>query len=474
MWTVIAKNSGGAAVEVEDLGISIPASGQVTLSDQYTYDEIAGSDDLRALAAAGTLVINDGTSDLSAANGESFLTLTNQKYLSDNHYTKTELSTDGGGGAVHWNNVTNAPSFGSPVWVDPVLYRVLGTELASAPGSPATGDVYVDTSDQYHKYNGATWDLLGTAADGDRVIDLSHATEDILEITSGTWASVGVADDNAGVMVDDDGDAKQAQYVYSTASSSWSKIADVDFSGHLDGGSGKHDASEIDVEGTYTYISTSDLETGMGDIDTELGNLNSAVGSITGNTLDGAYDQGGAGAGRVITADNGPVQIDTSAATTAGLEIVPKAAAPSTGLAGGQFHIDSATGILYVYDATRSKWLSVNRFTVAFGEKGNVKDRDLAHYIGKMKSRNSGLRMIRDACIVGAAGHLDASGTCNMRIRSNDSATNLATVAISAAVGAQDGALNVNLVAGDYLQSFLEATTAVEDPTLIVELAWRL
>lgn len=39
-------------------------------------------------------------------------------------------------------------------------------------------------------------------------------------------------------------------------------------------------------------------------------------------TLDGAYDQGGAGAGRIITADAGPVQINGSGSNTAALGIV--------------------------------------------------------------------------------------------------------------------------------------------------------
>ena len=123
MWTVIIKNSGGAPVEIADLGISIPASSQITMSDQFSFEEIAGSDDLRDLVTAGTLVLNDGSSDLSSANGTLYLTLDQRKYLADTHYTKTELNSSGSGGAVHWDNVTNAPSFGSPKWVDPVLYR---------------------------------------------------------------------------------------------------------------------------------------------------------------------------------------------------------------------------------------------------------------------------------------------------------------------------------------------------------------
>ena len=36
---------------------------------------------------------------------------------------------------------------------------------------------------------------------------------------------------------------------------------------HLDGGTSKHDASEIDVEGAFVNIATGDLEAGLADLD---------------------------------------------------------------------------------------------------------------------------------------------------------------------------------------------------------------
>lgn len=45
-----------------------------------------------------------------------------------------------------------------------------------------------------------------------------------------------------------------------------------------------------------------------------------ATGGGGGNTLQGAYDQGGPGAGRVISADNGSVEVNISAANSAGLD----------------------------------------------------------------------------------------------------------------------------------------------------------
>lgn len=470
MWTLVVKNNSGSDQTIEDLGITIADSSQITFSDQFTFPEIAESDDLRDLVNAGTLVVNDGSSDLSSAEGVNHLTLAHLKYALDTFYTQTQLSTSGQS-TVDWGNIANAPSFGSPSWLDPVEYRVLDI-AATPPGGAQTGDVYIDTDDNhYYKYNGVSWDDLGIASSGDRVINLADADEDIYSFDGANWSSVGANSDNDAVVVNDDGDGKSAQYIYDTATSSWKKIGDVDFSGHLDGGASKHDASEIDVEGTYTYISTGDLESAISDIDTEIGNLYSAIGGISANTLDGAYDEGGAGSGRVINADAGAVKLDTGAATNSPFELVPKASLPSTDLADGQFAVKS--GILCIYDATRAKWLSVQRAILAFGKKGNSKDQYLNHYGGDVQSNLSGLRMIRDATIVGISGHLNASGTCDLNIRKNDVATDILTLSISAAIGAQNGAANVDLSAGDYLQSYVDATSNVDSPMVLVEIAWR-
>lgn len=470
MWTVIIKNSSGSDQVIEDLGITVLDTTQITFSDSFTFPEIAESDDLRALVNSGDLVVNDGSSDLSAADGVNLLTLDQKRNTLATFYTKTQLQTSGQA-TVDWDNIANAPSFGSPTWLDPVQYRVLDIS-STAPGSPAVDDVYVDTDDDhYYKWNGTSWDDLGAASTGDRVINLANTNEEIFTFDGANWSSEGSNADNDAVVVNDDGDGKQAQYIYDTTGTTWKKIGDIDFGGHLDGGPSKHDASEIDVEGSYTYLSTSDLETVIGEIDTEIGNLYSAISAISGNTLDEAYDQGGAGNGRVINADAGSVKIDTGAATNAPFEIVPKAALPSTGLADGQFAVKS--GIFCIYDATRAKWLSVQRMIVAFGKNRKAKDQYLYHFGGRIASNNSGQRMIRDATIVGISAQLDSSGTCDISIRKNDVATDILTLSLSAVLGAQNGAANVDLSAGDFLQCYLDSTTRVDDPVVLVEIAWR-
>lgn len=81
--------------------------------------------------------------------------------------------------------------------------------------------------------------------------------------------------------------------------------------------------------------------------------------------------------------------------------------------------------------------------------------------------------MIRDATIVGISAQLDSSGTCDISIRKNDVATDILTLSLSAVLGAQNGAANVDLSAGDFLQCYLDSTTRVDDPVVLVEIAWR-
>lgn len=472
MWTVIVKNSGGAAITIEDLGIAIPAAGQLELSTQFDFPTISGSDNLRDLVGAGTLVVNDGTSDLTATTGVAFLTLVQRQYLAANYYNKTEMNTAGGGAQIHYDNIIGMPTYGNPEgWYRPAKYRVLATGQSTAPASPAEGDVYVDNTAQYLKYDGAAWNVEGTAAVGDRVIDLSDGDQSILEWDGSLWQDQGAPADMYAIVLDDDGDGKGAQYIYTDGTSEWAKIADLDWADHFNGGAGKHDASEIDVEGVYSNIpgTPDDLESTIGAIDSELGALDSAISNVG---LDEAYDKGGAGAGRTVTADQGPVTLDSSGATNAPLQLTPKATRSTTGLADGQLEVGT-NGILYAYDATRAKWLSVQRQTLIFGRKGVTKNQYLPFGVGNLPSLNAGYRMLRNATIVGMSGQLDSPGTCNVQLRNDDGTSAIATLALSSEAGNQRTDLNIDLAAGNFLQSYLDATNAVNDPVVIVEVAWR-
>lgn len=239
------------------------------------------------------------------------------------------------------------------------------------------------------------------------------------------------------------------------------------FNDHLNGGINKHDANEIDIEGTYSNISGTPT-----DLESTISSINTKLGTITTHTLDVAYDGTGSGNGRTITVDSGPVKLDVNSATTAPIELVPKAALPSTGLAAGQLAIKN--DILCIYDGTRSKWLSVARIMLAFGRKGNTSNQYLGYYgDDDFPSSKSGMRMSRNATIVSMSGQIDVSGTCTFRLRKNNTVTDIASLTLSSVVGNTDTSLNVDVSANDILNMYLESSS-VSYPLILVELAWRV
>lgn len=419
MWILIIKNNSGFTQIIEDMGIEIANASQITFSDQFTYPEMAESDDLRNLVNNGDLVVNDGVSDLSAPVGVEYLTLYNITKAKDDFYTKTDLQT-GGSSSIHWNNITNTPSFGADTWVSGVLARALIIQSAQPTG--VAGDFFIDSDDNHlYKHNGISWVDQGIPVEGNRIINLDSTAEVIYTYTSGVWTAGADPVNNTGVLINDDGDGKQAQYVYNSSTLSWVKIADVDFGEP--------------------------------------------------NTLDGAYDEGGPGAGRTINSDSGAVKLDTGVSTNAPIELTEKASLPTTGLGAGQLAVKN--GILFIYDSARSKWLSVERMYLIFGRKGKTSNQYLDFGGGKLPSNNSGLRIPRDATIVAMSAQLDANGTSNFRIRKNDNSTNIETLLVNAALGAHSTTLNTDINAADFLQCYSDNASKVSDPMIIVEIAYR-
>jgi hypothetical protein len=64
----ILKNTTASAVTISDTGQVVPLSSQLTISAQ-DYDLYAASEDVILLIADGTLVVNDGSFDLTPAQG---------------------------------------------------------------------------------------------------------------------------------------------------------------------------------------------------------------------------------------------------------------------------------------------------------------------------------------------------------------------------------------------------------------------
>lgn len=64
MVTLKIVNLTASDVKVDDLGIVVPASGEEGFSDARSIREVVASASLRSLILAGTVKLNDGTSDI--------------------------------------------------------------------------------------------------------------------------------------------------------------------------------------------------------------------------------------------------------------------------------------------------------------------------------------------------------------------------------------------------------------------------
>jgi hypothetical protein len=73
---VIAKNQTAGDIYLPRTGLTIPASSQLALTDFASFYEISWEDTLRTQVASLDVVINDGTSDLSAAKADVYLAAT--------------------------------------------------------------------------------------------------------------------------------------------------------------------------------------------------------------------------------------------------------------------------------------------------------------------------------------------------------------------------------------------------------------
>lgn len=70
---IIAKNVTLSNIDIQDMGFTLSASGTPnstrTLTDYFEIHEIVSSDNLVTEVAAGNIVINDGSYDLSVSDG---------------------------------------------------------------------------------------------------------------------------------------------------------------------------------------------------------------------------------------------------------------------------------------------------------------------------------------------------------------------------------------------------------------------
>ena len=172
------------------------------------------------------------------------------------------------------------------------------------------------------------------------------------------------------------------------------------------------------------------------------------------------------------TTPNGMLTIDASSETRAALELTPQAT-PTTNLANGQLAVIGST--LYMYDATRTKWLSVESTAIQFGRNGATDTQNL-QYGGNMASGTAGALMPFDGTIV-AITAMGASGDdtdINVRVRDASNTNTINETFALSGLRYTDTAANFDFDAGDYITARArDATTTTTDVTVIFWVKWR-
>lgn len=130
-------------------------------------------------------------------------------------------------------------------------------------------------------------------------------------------------------------------------------------------------------------------------------------------------------------------------------------------------------GLLYAYDSTRSKWLSVNREQVWAARAANNATDIYLRIHDRVVSFLSSYRALRDGTITGLVANTRIAETWTLEVRINGAASSSATLAVTAATGAQDSTIDVDISAGDTIELYCNGTN-ISFPVGGVEIAWRV
>jgi len=160
--TVIAKNITGSPVDITDLGVlNILGGAQVALSDYFRLDEIQESVSLSALISAASVVINDGTVDLTLAQSLIYITPAisdiDVDVALENFADITEATQEPTGfpnrtdTTLSWNDGTRTLTLGlvgpsADVWVDGIKRTLTVALTCTIADTEGEWYFYVDTA----------------------------------------------------------------------------------------------------------------------------------------------------------------------------------------------------------------------------------------------------------------------------------------------------------------------------------------
>lgn len=161
------------------------------------------------------------------------------------------------------------------------------------------------------------------------------------------------------------------------------------------------------------------------------------------------------------------------AATDPSLYLTDKAAAPTTNLgAATQIPIVMILNTPAYQDKARAKFLSMYRHSYRYsGRDAGANTQEYAR-AGLMTSNQAGIRLLKNMTLIGISVQTAAAATWNVQVRRNNVLTNLATFALTAVTGAQASNYNVDFNQGDSVEVFIDGT-GINRPLVNLEFAER-
>jgi len=134
--------------------------------------------------------------------------------------------------------------------------------------------------------------------------------------------------------------------------------------------------------------------------------------------------------------------------------------------------ITYSQGDLFVYDSTRTKWISLSRRNFVFSRDGQNQSSQFLK-IGGVVTSVTGLKMPRNGTILRIIANSRNNSNVTYEVRKNG--TPLASLVISGTQGGFNNYINVDFNANDDLKIYMNVTSGrVDYPVVWIEIAWRI
>lgn len=483
--------SGSSAIEIADLGITIPASTTVVLSSQFSINDLYLSADLESLIISGDLDVEidygTGWSTVLAADYTNrdalaaFMNIyeitnsnTNENLVSGsdssslhNHnsiyHTKTELNGTGGAALIGVNNSGWTVITGSTA-------QAALTSIDSYLSSFDLDDVYANDSDGILNVNGTN-----------KPLNLrSNNTNDVV---ISRWNT---SDSQDALRLDVSANELLLGALVSGALSQLDVriLSNLIIDGNLTVTGTVTDTSVDELNITNSNIRLRDGATSIPGADAYIEVERGTSGNDARLLWSESIDRWRAGIvgdlatialiekDEVIT---GIWEFQGGAAADPSMYLTNKASAPTANLGtSGQIPVAMIANTPAYYDKSnsRNKWLSYYRMHLSFTGRDNQNNSNEYLRAGEFTSNQSSYRLLRNMTLIGISAQTNGNGTWNVRVRKNGVNTNLATLSITAAAGAQSSSFNVDFNAGDKIEVFCDGSN-INRPFVVLEFAER-